>query len=52
MLREKYVTIDEKTSQKFSWTNSVIINIFYFIFIKCRTAKNHMHIESLYLIGY
>ena len=26
--------------------NSVIINIFYFIFIKCRTNKNHVHIES------
>jgi len=52
MLREKYVTIDEKTPHKFSLANSVIINMFYFIFIKCRTDKNHVHIESLYLIGY
>jgi len=51
MLRKKYVTIDEKTPQKFSWANSVIINIIIF-FIKCRTDKNHVHIESLYLIGY
>jgi len=52
MLRKKYVTIDEKTPHMFSWANSVIINIFYFIFIKCRTDKKHVYIESLYLIGY
>jgi len=52
MLRIKYVTIDEKTPQKFSWANSVIINIFILFFIKCRTDKNNVHIESLYLIGY
>jgi len=47
---KKNVTIDEKTpQQKFSWANSVIINIFYFIFIKCMTD---VHIESLDLIGY
>ena len=48
---KKYVTIDEKTPQKFSWANSVII-FFFIFFIKCRTDKNHMHIESLNLIGY
>ena len=47
---KKNVTIDEKTT--FSGANSVIIKRFYFIFIKCRTDKNHVHIESLYLIGY
>jgi len=52
MLRKKYVTIDEKTPQKFSWANNVIINMFYFIFLKCRTDKNNVPIESLYLIGY
>jgi len=52
MLRKKYVTIDEKTPHKFSWANSVIINIFNSIFFKCRTDKNHVHIESIYLIGY
>jgi len=26
--------------------------MFYFIFIKCSTDTNHVHIESLYLIGY
>jgi len=51
MLRKKYVTIDEKTLQKLSCANRVFINIFYFIFIKCRTDKNHVHIETLYLIG-
>jgi len=29
---KKYVTIDEKTPQKFSWANSVIINIFLFFY--------------------
>jgi len=46
---KKYVTIDEKIPQTFSMANSVIINIFYFTFIKCRTD---VHIESLNLIGY
>jgi len=42
MLRKKCVTIDEKTPLKFSWANRVFINIFYFIFIKCSTDKNHI----------
>jgi len=50
MLRKRYVTIDEKTSQKFPLAKSVIINIF--LKIKCRTDKKYVHIESLYLIGY
>ena len=48
----KNVTIEEKTSQKFSWANSVIINIFLFYFIKCRSDKKHVHIDSLNLIRY
>jgi len=53
MLRKKYVTIDEKTAQKFSWANIVIIkHLFNCIFIKRMTDQNHVHIESLYLIGY
>jgi len=49
MLRKEYVTIDEKTQHKFSRGNRVIIKL---SFIKCRTDKNHVHIKSLYLIGY
>ena len=52
MLRKKYVTIDEKIPQQFSWANMVFMNIFYLFFIKCRTYKNHVHIESLYVLGY
>jgi len=52
MPRKKTVTIDEKTPQQFSWANRVFINMFYFIFIKCRTDRKHVLIETLYLIGY
>ena len=45
---EKNVTIDKKTPQQFSWAET----FFILIFIKCRTDKNNVHIESLYLIGY
>jgi len=52
MLRKKYVTIHEKTPHTFSCANSVIINIVILTLIKCKTDKRHVHIESLYLIGY
>jgi len=32
--------------------NSVIINIYFIFFLNVGLIKNHVYIESLYLIGY
>ena len=51
MLRKNTLPLMKKHHKSFPGKQCNHKHLF-FIFINCRTDKNHVHIESLYLIGY
>jgi len=48
MLRKDTLPLTKKHHKRFPGQNRVIKTSFNSILIKCRTDKNHVHIESLY----